>query len=662
MNEHFINVKVDREERPDVDKVYMSFVQASTGSGGWPMSVFMTPNLKPVFGGTYFPPEDQVFGRPGFKTILQSLANQWQSKQDKLMEAGEKIIEAMGEQDRASSGSESELKLGGGTLQKCFAQLVKSYEPNMGGFSRAPKFPQPVNFNFLFRFAADEKTDGDHSKQALKMVLHTLDMMSKGGIFDHVSKGFARYSTDERWHVPHFEKMLYDQGQLCVAFAQAFQASGDPKFKRVLNDVIEYVARDLTHADGGFYSAEDADSLPESGSEHKKEGAFCVWTFDELKRLLIEQKKVDVFAAVFGAKPEGNVNPRGDPHGELKNQNVLTRIDSDPDKIILEFGLKDRQELEAIIEECRVILYQVRQSRPRPHLDDKILTAWNGLMISGLCAAANALGNQEHLKMALKAAQFIKETSWSQESKVLYRSAYRGSDGAIHQLNPPIKGFVDDYAFVIRALIDLYEATFDCSWLEWALELQLCQNELFWDPEQKGYFTSAAGDESIVLRMKGDQDGAEPSANSVSVLNLLRLSMMLDKPEFLGKAKETMAAFQDTLARFPVALPEMATGLMMLNSSPPQIIITGDPKTSPETKSMIEAVHSFLLPQKVLILADGNKDSVIYKSNKVVRDIPVDKPGQAFVCRNFACLPPISDPKELVALLSKKWPISCLII
>jgi len=669
MNEHFINVKVDREERPDVDKVYMSFVQASTGSGGWPMSVFLTPTLRPVFGGTYFPPEDQMFGRPGFKTLLKSLASQWDSKRDRLNEAGDRIIGAMEAAKGTSEDGDGQLRLGQDTVKKCFSQLVKSYDPNMGGFSRAPKFPQPVNFNFLLRMSADSTSDADHSKQAVKMVLHTLDKMSEGGIFDHVSKGFARYSTDARWHVPHFEKMLYDQAQLCVAYAQAFQVSKDEKYKRVVNDIVEYVSRDLTHPEGGFYCAEDADSFPERDEEadgHKKEGAFCVWTHEEIAELLPGQtnggkKKADVFGAVFGVKPGGNVDPRGDPHGELKGQNVLTRIDCDAEKVVADFGLESEAELEAIVAECCQILHRKRQSRPRPHLDDKILTSWNGLMISGLCAAADATGEAKHLELAVKAMEFIKTHMWQAEKKVLYRSAYRGKeDGNIHQLDPPIAGFVDDYANTIRALIDLYQSTFKASYLEWAQELQLIQNEIFWDAGGKGYFTSAAGDASIVVRMKEDQDGAEPSPNSVSAHNLIRLHHLIPggagNNDFMALATQTVAAYQDILGRFPVALPEMASALMSLTHSPPTIIVTGDPQKSAETRAMIKAIHGILLPHKILVLADGNRDSIVYKNSDVLKDIPAnDSAGcKAFLCQDFACSPPVTNPEELVKMLLKK--------
>ena len=412
---------------------------------------------------------------------------------------------------------------------------------------------------------------------------------------------------------------------------------------------------------GGFYSAEDADSLPDFNSEHKKEGAFCVWTMAELRSLLDTDdeesningnKRSDLFSAYFNAKDGGNVNPRGDPHGELKNQNVLTLIGTEKSKIMQTFGV-DENELKGHITKCIEILHEARKGRPRPHLDDKILTAWNGLMISGLCAAGNALGNKEYIELAVNAATFLQENMWNIETKMLYRSAYTGKDGEVHQLDPPINGFVDDYAFLIRGLIDLYEATFEVKWLEWGVELQHRQDELFWDADLNGYFTSSGGDSSIVLRLKEDQDGAEPASNSVTSLNLLRLSVFLDNSDFKERARKTMIAFKETLSRFPVALPEMTSALMTLHLTPMEIIITGDPAKSEEAKKLIEVVQSSLLPQKVLILADGNTDNILYKNLKLLTDISSHDPGKAFVCKNYACSAPVSTPEDLSKLIAK---------
>ena len=396
-------------------------------------------------------------------------------------------------------------------------------------------------------------------------------------------------------------------------------------------------------------------------STHKKEGAFCVWTMDELRTFLDVDEKAsninghkrsELFAKYFNAKDGGNVNPRGDPHGELKNQNVLTLIGTDKNKIMQTFGLND-EELETHIKACIDILHNKRQTRPRPHLDDKILTAWNGLMISGLCAAGNALGNRETVEMAVKTATFLQENMWNKDTKKLYRSAYTGKNGEIHQLNPPINGFVDDYAFLIRGLLDLYEATFDVKWLEWAVEMQQRQDDQFWDNKLNGYFTSPEGDPSIVLRLKEDQDGAEPASNSVTSLNLIRLSVFLDKPEMKDKAKQTMIAFKETLFRFPVALPEMTSALMTLHHTPVEIIITGDPLKSETTKKLVETVHSTLLPHKVLILADGIQESILYKNLSVLKDIPANNPGKAFVCKNYSCSAPVSAAEELLKLVTK---------
>lgn len=664
MNENFINIKVDREERPDVDKVYMSFVQATTGGGGWPMSVFLTPKLKPIFGGTYFPPEDNPFGRPGFKTILKALSSKWELNKDKLMESGDKIMEAMAHANETASAagvsSEAIATLDAQEVQKkCFEQLLRSYDPEMGGFSKAPKFPQPVNFNFLFHYYS-LKPQEDRAKQGLKMVLHTLDMMAKGGIHDHISQGFARYSTDARWHVPHFEKMLYDQAQLVVAYSYAFQATQDSKFKAIVEDILTYVNRDLSHPLGGFFSAEDADSKPNSNSDHKIEGAFCVWTHDELEELLKkelfkdktgqERNLLDLAKSYFNIKPNGNVDPSGDPHGELTNQNVLTMIGVDQSKLIEDFGLDNHDDLQSKIRSIQSILFEARQKRPRPHLDDKILTAWNGLMISGFSVSGMALKNSQYTQRAVMAANFLKEHLYNSETQTLYRSVYTGQEGSVEQLTQPIHGFVDDYAFLIKGLLDLYEATLDATWIEWADILQKRQNELFWDSQNFGYFTAPADDDSIILRLKEDQDGAEPSGNSVSSLNLLKLASYTENSDYKAMAGQIFSAYKETLERFPVALPEMTNGLMYFGPSPVQIIISG-PENEEKTQALIQAVHGALLPFKILIRAcENQKDSFVNQKLEILRNIPTDQ-SKAYLCKNFACSAPVESPDDLMKLI-----------
>ncbi|GFG29853.1 hypothetical protein Cfor_04110 [Coptotermes formosanus] len=660
MNEHFVNIKVDREERPDVDKVYMAFIQAVAGRGGWPMSVWLTPELTPVYGGTYFPPTDIYYGQPGFKKLLSIIASQWQENRQKFSESGSKVMEMLRRTsvlDDVSSGRRTDVP-GEACWQRCMQQLSESFESQYGGFGDAPKFPQPVNFNFLFHVYSRDPSS-EMGKRAVDMCLHTLRMMAKGGIHDHVSQGFARYSTDDRWHVPHFEKMLYDQAQLALAYSTAYVATKDPVYADIVRDILTYVNRDLSDKSGGFYSAEDADSYPTYGASHKKEGAFCVWTYDEVQSLLskpVNSNTNDTLATVFCAhydvKPQGNVNPLQDPHDELKNQNVLIALRSEEETA--EKLKLDVATVQAALKEGRELLYEARQKRPRPHLDDKMITAWNGLMITGFAKAGQALQDESYIQRAITAANFAKRHLYNPTAETLLRSCYRGTDGNTAQISSPIPGFLDDYAFLIRGLLDLYEACFDPYWLEWAEVLQDQQDRLFWDDDGAGYFTSPAGDTSILMRLKEDQDGAEPSGNSVAASNLLRLNAFLDRAELRDKAARLFTAFQTRLTRVPVALPEMTSALMFYHDSPTQIFVTG-PADAQDTRALLAVVQDRLIPGRVLALADGRDDSVLYRRSEVIRRMkPIGGSAAAYVCRHQTCSVPITSPQELDNLL-KEW-------
>uniref|UniRef100_A0A1B6DA39 Spermatogenesis-associated protein 20-like TRX domain-containing protein n=2 Tax=Clastoptera arizonana TaxID=38151 RepID=A0A1B6DA39_9HEMI len=660
MNKYFVNIKVDREERPDVDKVYMTFVQASSGSGGWPMSVFLTPDLKPVGGGTYFPPKDN-WGRPGFKSILLSIAKQWKEDKRKLANTGSRIINLL------KKTTIFDVSIAGGLISglipevecaiMCGSQLVSRYDPVYGGFGLAPKFPQPVNF--MFGFHAYARDPNNKLYVDLKdMCLHTLTMMAKGGIHDHISQGFARYSTDERWHVPHFEKMLYDQGQLAVVYSYAYIISKNQMYADTVKDILTYVSRDLSHPEGGFYSAEDADSLPTSDSTEKREGAFCVWTYDEVKELLArpitakpELTLGEVFSYHYGIEPDGNVDPQQDPHNELKGKNVLIMNGSE-EKTAAKFQL-DEKNLKSELEAGKRILFLERLKRPKPHLDDKIITSWNGLMISGYARAAEALNDDSYIHRAVQAAKFIKKHLYNKETKTLLRSCYTGPKGSVVQISTPINGFIDDYAFLIRGLLDLYECCFDTAWLEWANILQDKQDELFWDSESSGYFTTPSSD-NLLLRLKEDQDGAEPSGNSVSAQNLLRLAAMLDRVELKEKAGSILASFTSRLTRIPMALPEMVSALMLFHDSPTQIVITGQISDT-DTAAMLSVVRSRYIPGRVLLLADNNTESILYRNSDAVRKMKVSNDGRqnAYVCRHNSCSLPVRNPNDLAARLDQ---------
>ncbi|XP_069785510.1 spermatogenesis-associated protein 20 isoform X4 [Narcine bancroftii] len=605
MNKNFVCIKVDREERPDVDQVYMMFLQATSGGGGWPMSVWLTPDLKPFVGGTYFPPEDGLH-RPGFKTILMNVAEQWKKDQTGIIERGNKILAALHSVGAVSSSKEGMPPPCPQVMKNCFQQLAHSYEDEYGGFSVSPKFPSPVNFNFLFRFWALNKTSEDGAK-ALEMALHTLKMMALGGIRDHVGQGFHRYSTDRHWHVPHFEKMLYDQGQLAVSYIEAYQIAGDTFFADVARDILLYVSRDLSDESGGFYSAEDADSHPSANSAEKKEGAFYVWTEQEIKDLLPDPASdatqsttmADVFAYYYGVKSNGNVEPAQDLQGELRNKNVLI-VHYSSQLTAAKFGL-EVEKVKDILSTCRNRLDKVRKQRPRPHLDNKMVASWNGLMISGFARAGAVLGEKAYIQRAAQAAAFVREYMFNSESGRLLRSCYPGSEGAVERGANSISGFLNDYAFVIRGLIDLYEASFEEKWLELSLKLQQMQDELFWDAKEFGYFTNDGHDPSLLIRLKEDQDGAEPSGNAVAASNLVRLANLTNRPEWTIKSRQIVTAFKNLLNSIPMALPEMVIGLMAQHHPVKQVVICGELE-APDTQELIECINTHFVPNKAALM------------------------------------------------------------
>ncbi|HKP05132.1 MAG TPA: thioredoxin domain-containing protein [Chthoniobacterales bacterium] len=655
MNREFVNIKVDREERPDVDRVYMTFVQATTGGGGWPMSVWLTPELKPFVGGTYFPPEDR-WGQPGFAKVLERIAGAWKQDHEKIAEQGTKIVAAL-EQSVTGTGDPGP-PLGGKALDAAYQQIARSYDAHEGGFSVAPKFPRPVTLNFLTRIHA-RNPGTDSGKHALEMALFTLRKMAAGGMHDLLGGGFHRYSVDAYWHVPHFEKMLYDQAQLAVAYLDAFQISREPLFEKVARDIFEYVRRDMTAKSGGFFSAEDADSeigapVPdrrEGGGEKddgqepprqkkKAEGAFYVWSKDEVDKALGEG--AEVFNFHYAVKPEGNVPAGGDPHGEFTGKNILIELGSRA-ATAKHFG-KDEAAVRQLLAKSRATLFELRAKRPRPHLDDKIITAWNGLMISAFARGAQVLGDSAYLEAGKRAAKFLRAELYDDSRKTLFRN-YREGRSAV-------EGFADDYAFLIQGLLDLYEASFDVAWLRWAIELQEIQDRLFFDEARGGYFGAAGNDPSILLRLKEDNDSAEPAASSVAALNLFRLAQIRNEARWFEQAEKTIDAFAPQIGHFASAMPQMLVALNLSLSKPRQIVIAGHP-ASAETRALIAEVHRHFVPNKVLLLAEGG-DGQRYLEEKLeaVRGMkPVGGKAAAYVCENFTCKAPVTDPKALGEML-----------
>jgi uncharacterized protein YyaL (SSP411 family) len=592
MNRAFVNIKVDREERPDVDRVYMAFVQATTG-GGWPMSVWLTPDGSPFFGGTYFPPEDR-YGRAGFPGILTQIESLWHDDRAKIESEAARVIAGL--RESAATGA-SAGALQAGWLAAGRDAFARSYDSRYGGFGGAPKFPRPSVLNFLLR--------GDGESQRLAM--ETLRAMSRGGMRDHLGGGFHRYSVDAFWHVPHFEKMLYDQAQIAASLVEAWQISKVPFFETTARSTLDYVLREMTHPDGGFYSAEDADSLLEHGGHDQAEGAFYVWTKAEIEAALGPDAARE-FCAHYDVRAEGNAD--SDPHGEFTGKSILHESDADDS---------------ASLAESRRILLDRRGKRPRPHLDDKILTSWNGLMISAFAQAGRAFREPDYLAAATRAAEFVSGRLLRDGD--LLRS-WRGSAS-------DIPGFVEDYAFFIQGLLDLYEAGFELRWMELASALQRCQDELFWDKDS--YFSSRADDPLVPVRMKEDYDGAEPAANSISALNLLRLGRMLHDEALEEQARKILEAHARQMER--IALPQMFVALDLALSPPEQLIIVGGLE---ESRPLLDALA--FRPRAAKILLDSPQSVEFFSQHSsALREMKkiAGKPA-LYECENFTCREPVT--------------------
>jgi len=637
MNREFVNIKVDREERPDVDRVYMTFVQATTGGGGWPMSVWLTPDLKPFVGGTYFPPEDR-YGQPGFKKVLERIATAWKQDHQKIVENGSKIMDALRESQSAQP--EVAAKIDNEVLQTAYEQLARSFDPKEGGFGTAPKFPRPVALNFLTRFYAhNPKTES--GKHALEMSLFTLRKMAAGGTHDPLGGGFHRYSVDRYWHVPHFEKMLYDQAQLASAYLDAFQITQERQDADVARDILDYVARDMTSNGGGFFSAEDADSLFEHGKPEHGEGAFYVWTEKQIDETLGNDS--EIFKFHYGVQPHGNAPEGSDPQNEFQGKNIL--IQRYPLAETAKHFKKSEDEVRQSLTRGRAKLLSIRNKRPRPHLDDKIIAAWNGLMISAYARAAQIFDERKYLDAAARAADFLRKNLYDAKNKVLFRSFRKGRGN--------VEGFADDYAFVIQGLLDLYEASFDIEWLKFALELQQIQDRLFFDEKAGGYFSTSGKDKSLVLRMKDDNDSAEPAASSIAALNLLRLAQFRSDKQVDERARKTIGAFAPTVNHFASAMPQLLVGLDFSLSKPRQIVIAGK-IDGDETRALLKEIHQQFIPNKVVILADGGEgQKFLGETNEAIRAMSmVDGKPAAYVCENLTCKAPVTDTKALNRLLA----------
>lgn len=637
LNANFVCIKVDREERPDLDRVYMMFVLASTGSAGWPMSVWLTPELKPFLGGTYFPPENRG-GLPGLKVVAKRVAGMWRTDRETVLRKSSEMLREMAvEAARAQNVRE----LAAADLrQQGFSAANRSFDSEYGGFDGAPKFPGAMRLELLIDLAATSPQRGQR-EAATQMVLKTLRQITAGGIHDQIGGGFHRYAVDARWRLPHFEKMLYDQAQLANACLSAWQLTGEGTLRAAAEDTLNYVRDVLTDPAGGFHTAEDADSLVTS-TGRKEEGAFYLWTAGDLEAALGPDDAM-LMGEIFGVELQGNVATES--RGELSGKNVLYRARS-VEQVAKKHQL-DPAEVEEMLADSRVKLRHFREQRPRPARDDKIVAAWNGLMISAFARAAQVLNEPSYATMAARAATFLRERMFDPTTATLSRSYRAGARDP--------RAFSEDYACVIQGLLDLYEANFDVAWLQWAIQLQEKQNELFLDTTNGGYFANTADDRSVVLRLKENDEGAEPAASSLAVKNLVRLSEMLQRDEWRQLARRTALAFVPHLRQTPLAMPQMLASIGWLEGSPQMILIQGDAGADSAAR-LVRAVQQRYLPRRVLVRIDQKSRAFFAERLELVRDLPPDKPGSAmaYVCENFVCQMPTSDPDTLARLLVGK--------
>ena len=640
LNDSFVPVKVDREERPDIDRVYMTFVQATTGSGGWPMSVWLTPDLKPFYGGTYFPPSAR-WGRPGFVEILTEIARRWRESRAELVTSADGVIERLREAQHRRGSSDGRMPddalLAGGV-----GEYAGAFDARNGGFGGAPKFPRPAELFFLLR---EHARTGD--VEARHMVLETLRAMALGGMRDHVGGGFHRYSVDAEWRVPHFEKMLYDQAQLAVAFLETAQAAGEPSFAEVAHDTLAYVHRDLRHAGGGFFSAEDADSLPAEGggaagggAAAKQEGAFYVWDQPEIAALFGDD--ADVVRFRYGIEPDGNA-PQ-DPHGEFTGKNLLYVARGVDD--VARLSGRSMESVMSVLDGARPRLFEARGARPRPGLDDKVLAGWNGLMIAAFARAARLAPfgespSPDPLAAAADAARFLRDHLWDGERGVLLRRYRDGRAG--------IDGYAEDYACVVWGLLELFQAGGDPAWLDWAKQLHAAQTRLFRDGEDGGWFSTSGGDASVLLRLKEDYDGAEPSAASVTAWNLVGLAHLSGGAEAEGYREQ----LDQTLRRVPASaqlarvVPMMMAAASAARAGVPQVILLG-PREAAATGALHRVLAEYFLPGAVsLVVEPGAHQREIAARLPWIESMRMlDGRPTAYLCRDGACGQPVADPGD----------------
>ncbi len=600
LNAHFVSIKVDREERPDLDDIYMSAVVALNGQGGWPMSVFLTADLKPFYGGTYYPPTDH-YGRPGFLTLLNGLLNAWQHRRDEIHKNAEGLTDYVSAQLSAmAEGAGSDAPPPVSLLDAAVKDLKQTYDATHGGWGGAPKFPSGMTIGLLLR---EYRRTGN--RDALAMATHTLDRMASGGMYDLLGGGFARYSVDEEWLVPHFEKMLYDNAQLAQAYIEAWQLTGTPRYAQVARETLDYVLRDLRDPLGGFHSAEDADS------EHE-EGKFYLWRKAEIVEILGAQD-AEVFCRAYGIEDGGNFHSHEPYHQGL---NVLRRAGEADDARLV--AMRDK-------------LLEVRSRRVRPGLDDKVLTSWNGLMISSFCHGAQAFGEPRYAQAAAEAGRFLLEHQW--RDGTLLRTHRRGESR--------LPGYLDDYAFLANGFVDLYETTFDPAWLDAARDLVDAMLAKFWDEATGAFFFTGDEHKHLIARTRPSYDGAEPSGNSVAVLALLRLASLLERPDYEAHARRVLAACGSLMARAPRGYLKLLWGLHWLHVPPVEIALVG------EREAALAAIGQCYIPNRVIVAPPAVLPLLEGKTTPAV-----------YFCRNHACDAPLETIEALAAYIEREYPRS----
>ncbi|MBU8727991.1 thioredoxin domain-containing protein [Bacillus pumilus] len=611
LNEHFISIKVDREERPDIDSMYMSVCQMMTGQGGWPLNVFVTPDQKPFYAGTYFP-KRSAYGRPGFIEALTQLLDAYHNDRDHIESLAEKATNNL----RIKAAGQTENTLTQETIHKAYYQLMSSFDTLHGGFGTAPKFPAPHMLSFLMRYY-----EWTGQENALYAVTKTLDGIANGGIYDHVGSGFSRYSTDEKWLVPHFEKMLYDNALLMEAYTEAYQLTQQPTYEKLVHRLIHFIKRDMMNPDGSFYSAIDADS-------EGKEGQFYVWSKDEIMTHLGEDLGA-LFCAVYHITDEGN----------FEGENIPHTISTSFDDIKASFSIDD-QTLQSKLQEARYILQSVRQQRPAPLVDDKVLTSWNALMISALAKTGRVFDAEEAIHMAKQAMSFL-ETHLVQHERLMVR--YR--EGDVKHL-----GFIEDYAHMLKAYMSLYEATFELDWLEKASAIAENMFELFWDKEKGGFFFSGSDAESLLVREKEVYDGAMPSGNSTALKHLLMLSRLTGRQDWLDTLDQMFQAFYVDVSSYPSGHTAFLQGLLSQYATKREIIILGK-NGDPQKEQLLQALQKRFMPFDIILTAETGQE--LAKLAPFTKDYKtIDGKTTVYICENYSCRQPITDIDEAMAQLS----------